>query len=313
MRRSIATALRIASAKTDRKRQAIQLYVDERMTIPEVAATLGCGTSTIARWLKTAKATRPMGEAFALAMQKGRKKWGRRSQSIPWQSVKTGRWEFADSRWEAVRMQQLDNDPLVKDWTHVVERIPYVDGSGKRRFYAPDFFVVYVDGRQSVEEVKPKRFIASEPTLRKGAAARVWLTERGIGYKIITEDDIGIAAIASFKLDGLHSITDEERRLAYNRRKCAEIKRRNAPRVNATRAIRMERAGRIAAVYLSGKSLDETSTEFGLSVRTIVWWLDKLGIARRPAVMRPAARLEQSARLARNREKWQATRQGGAA
>lgn len=270
--------------------QAIRLYVDHQHTIPEVAKILGRGTSTIARWLKKVGATRPMGEAFAMATQKGRKKWGHPG-SIPWQSAKTGKWEFADSKWEVVRMAQLDSDPGVRWWTHVVPRVPYTDATGKRRFYAPDFLIDRVDGCRVVEEIKPQQFLAHSSTQIKAAAAGAFYADQGVQYRIITEHGIGLRSIQAFRLEGLMSITDEQRRAALSRRKAAAMKRRSAPRVEAARAKRLERARQMAEAYASGLTLAEVAQRFGVCGHSVSNWLDKLGVSRRPAVMREHQRL----------------------
>ncbi len=278
------------------RQQAISLYVDALQTIPEVAAVLGRGTTTVARWLKAAKATRPMGAAFALAAQKGRKKWGR-GQNIPWQSAKTGRWEFADSRWEAVRMQQLDTDATVRTWTRLAERIPYVAKNGKPRFYAPDFLVEYVDSHRVVEEVKPLAFAKNPDTLVKAAAALQALQAVGIEYRIVTEDDIGLAAINRFRVEGLAAIGDEQRRLADNKRRAARLRKKHAPRINANREKHRQRAEQAAALYASGMTLVEVGSVLRVHAQTILNWLDKRGVERRVAVMRPEQRQRQGGRM----------------
>lgn len=272
---------------TDLRSQAVALYVEHTLTIPETAAALGLGTTTVARWLKAANATRAMGDAFALAIQKGRKGWGRRSPSIPWQSQKTGRWEFADSRWEALRMQQLDEDKDVLTWTRTIDRIPYIDAAGKRRYYAPDFLITYQDGRRSIEEIKPVCYVNDLATILKADAARKHLEGTGISYRIVTEQELGADALASFRLDGLQAFTEEERRLAHNRRKNAEIKRRNAPRVNANRDARHAVAQQIIASYQSGNTLEEVAKEFNRGTNAVRYWLEKYGISRRVAKARP--------------------------
>lgn len=276
--------------------QAIQMYVDHKMTIPETAQAVGVSTSCIARWLKAANATRPMGEAFSLAAQKGRKQWGK-SVNIPWQSKKTGRWEFADSRWEVVRMGQLDKDVTVRHWTRLAERIPYIDAAGRHRFYAPDFIIEYADGTTVVEEVKPKVKVNTPSTLMKAAAAASVLGAKGIDYRIVTEDDIGIAAIRAFRLEGLASITDEQRRLAHNRRKVAAWHRRNGARVSAGREKRQARNARIIAAYKSGKTLLEVAREFKVSPHAIQNSLKRSGVPRRAAVMRAHERRRQGDRM----------------
>jgi transposase len=280
----------------DLRHQAVSLYVNEKHTIPETASILGISNTCVARWLKAENVTRPMGEAFAIAVQKGRKKRAK-SQNIPWQSSKTGRWEFADSRWEVVRMSQLDTDQTVATWTRLVDRIPYVDKNGKNRYYAPDFLIVYTDGSRVVEEIKPIRFSESDDTKIKATAAIAAFSQLGINYKLVTEDMIGIDNIRKFTLDGLASITDEQRKRSRSKRIAERSKKRRAPMVQEKRSRFMERAKKAAEMYVSGMTLEEVSKVFNVSVRSICYWLDNCNVKRREAKMRPHQRIKQGDRM----------------
>ncbi len=205
------------------REQAIDLYVNEEKTFPEVARIMGLGITTVARWITQEGKQRGMSKAFALAIQKGNKK-GYRSFNIPWQSQKTGKWEFADSRWEVVRMQQLDEDDSVAYWSRLTDRVPYIDAQGKNHTYAPDFFIQYKDGRRAIEEVKPKNKINDKGNAEKFSAAVSHFSKKGMGFSIVTEDNIGLNNIRKLKIDGLMEPSENERIAHKKRRRNAHLR-----------------------------------------------------------------------------------------
>jgi len=103
-------------------------------------------------------------------------------------------------------MRFLDNHSDVIAWASESHRIPYVNPfTGKPTTYVPDFFVVYEDskGNRKAEliEVKPRsQILANAKTVHDRAAgalneakwrmARQWCKSQGIGFRIITENDI---------------------------------------------------------------------------------------------------------------------------
>lgn len=112
------------------------------------------------------------------------------------------------SGWEFTFMKFCDEHPSVSQWASEAIRIPYRNPfTGKQTIYVPDFFIAYSDksGKQRVEliEVKP-----SNQTLReklgnsranqahyvinqaKWTAARAWCKQKGILFRIVTEQDI---------------------------------------------------------------------------------------------------------------------------
>lgn len=276
--------------------QAISLYVNDKQTIPETAAIIGVGTSTIARWLRAAGVTRSMGDAFAIASQKGRKRWGR-GATFPWQSTKTGAWEFADSRWEVVRMQQLDADDSITKWSRIVDRVPYVDRNGKKRVYAPDFVIHHSNGRAVVEEIKPLAMMMDANNLIKADAAAVYFKARGIEYRILTEFEIGVDAIKAFKLVGLSSITEDLRTDCRKKRRNKRNKLLRRPRVEASNALKEQNAAKSVAMYSSGMTLAEVAGQLQICVKSVKNHLTARGVKTRPAVMRPKARIAQGARM----------------
>lgn len=112
------------------------------------------------------------------------------------------------SSWEFHFMKFCDEHPSVTQWASEAIRIPYRNPlTGRQTIYVPDFFLAYVDknGKQTVEliEVKPANQTIKEKVGRsqvnqasyvvnqaKWKAAAAWCKQKGIIFRIITEDDI---------------------------------------------------------------------------------------------------------------------------
>jgi len=112
------------------------------------------------------------------------------------------------SSWEYTFMKFCDEHPSVSQWASEAVKIPYRNPlTGKQTIYVPDFFIVYADkgGKQKVEliEVKPKNQAVKENlgrsranqahyviNMAKWEAARSWCKQKGIFFRVITEEDI---------------------------------------------------------------------------------------------------------------------------
>lgn len=112
------------------------------------------------------------------------------------------------SSWEFAFMKFCDEHPHVEKWASESIKIPYRNPlTGKQTVYVPDFFIVYADknGKQRVEliEVKPANQALREKLGKskhnqahyvlnqaKWQAARAWCKQKGIFFRIITENDI---------------------------------------------------------------------------------------------------------------------------
>lgn len=112
------------------------------------------------------------------------------------------------SGWEFRFMKFCDEHPSISQWASEAIRIPYRNPlTGKQTIYVPDFFIVYGDktGSQRVEliEVKPSNQAVKEKLGRsranqahyvvnqaKWTAARAWCKQKGIFFRIVTEQDI---------------------------------------------------------------------------------------------------------------------------
>ncbi|MGY8864229.1 MAG: TnsA endonuclease N-terminal domain-containing protein [Methylophagaceae bacterium] len=112
------------------------------------------------------------------------------------------------SSWEFAFMRFCDEHSSVAQWASEAIKIPYRHPfTGKHTVYVPDFFIVYIDkkGKQKVEliEVKPasqsfhervgksrqnqSAFVVNQA---KWSAANAWCKQKGIFFRIVTEDDI---------------------------------------------------------------------------------------------------------------------------
>lgn len=112
------------------------------------------------------------------------------------------------SGWELVFMQFCDNNDSIIQWASEAIKIPYRNPlTGKQTIYVPDFLVVYQNrtGQQIAEivEIKPKKqsLIESKAASAKDraivainhakwAAAKAYCQRLGVGFRVITEDDI---------------------------------------------------------------------------------------------------------------------------
>ena len=112
------------------------------------------------------------------------------------------------SSWEYTFMKFCDEHPSVSQWACEAVQIPYRNPlTGKQTIYVPDFFIVYADkgGKQKVElvEVKPKNQAVKENlgrsrsnqahyimNMAKWSAAKSWCKQKGIFFRVITEEDI---------------------------------------------------------------------------------------------------------------------------
>lgn len=89
-------------------------------------------------------------------------------------------------------MQFLDANPHVIEWSYESFSIPYVSNksTGKTRKYIPDFQVKYIDGKNELVEIKPKRKLQNLLVQKKITAATHWCEAHDITFKIITEIEL---------------------------------------------------------------------------------------------------------------------------
>lgn len=112
------------------------------------------------------------------------------------------------SGWEWAFMRFCDEHPSVSQWASEAIKIPYRNPlTGKHTVYVPDFFIAYSNrsGKQKVEliEIKPANQAFRENLGKsqhnkahyivnqaKWAAAQAYCKQKGITFRIVTENDI---------------------------------------------------------------------------------------------------------------------------
>lgn len=112
------------------------------------------------------------------------------------------------SSWEFAVMKMCDENPGIQQWASESIKIPYRDPlTGKHTVYVPDFLVVYVDSKKrthaEVWEIKPRNQAVLEAVgknlynqasyvrnMAKWQVARQWCKQKGLSFRVISEDDI---------------------------------------------------------------------------------------------------------------------------
>ena len=112
------------------------------------------------------------------------------------------------SSWEFAFMKMCDEHAYIQAWASEAVKVPYRNPlTGKHTIYIPDFFIAYADrnGKRRVEiiEVKPENQTLKERLGRskhnqayqivnqaKWEAARAWCKQKGMYFRIVTENDI---------------------------------------------------------------------------------------------------------------------------
>lgn len=110
------------------------------------------------------------------------------------------------SGWELAVFRMCDNHPNIIKWGSETHRIPYKNPiTGKATTYVPDLLMIYTDreGKQHAEmvEIKPSGQTLGEAKSRqnqlmavvnhaKWEAARAWCKGNGLGFRVITENEI---------------------------------------------------------------------------------------------------------------------------
>jgi hypothetical protein len=110
------------------------------------------------------------------------------------------------SGWELAVFRMCDNHPAILGWGSETHRIPYKNPlTGKATNYIPDLLIVYKDknGQNHAEmvEIKPSSQTLGEAKSQqdkamavvnhaKWEAARAWCKSKGMGFRVITENEI---------------------------------------------------------------------------------------------------------------------------
>ncbi len=241
------------------RREAIRLYVDERMSAKSVGLSVSVPVFTVKAWVKEAGVVRSQSEAAALAISRGHKR-GRSRVHIPWHSTKTGQWHMADSTYEAVRMGQLDANPDVLNWGLCKHRIPYFHPFQKtHRSYIPDLEIQYANGTFCVEEIKPSNFVTDPVNEAKFAAASAYFGGLGIRFAVVTEEQIGADEIKQFKREGYASLSGVDLKQHEKKMRVAARARRLAKETPEEREARLKKDAEKSRAYRAAKKRDKAS------------------------------------------------------
>lgn len=186
--------------------------------VKEIAREYEVGVRTIRKYLisKGIK-LRTLSQSVSLNIKKNGVNF--KGKNILYKSVKNNCEILANSSYELARFLELENDNNVILYTKDVETICYNNCNNN---YTADIYIEYRNGDRVVEEVKPNWFlkymtktldlikdnteegIASEMNISSKSVKKFLLsdlkfkeaikyfTEKGIEYKIITEDNINI-------------------------------------------------------------------------------------------------------------------------
>lgn len=225
------------------RNKALRLYASGQ-SAADVAARLGLKRETVKQWLRTFGCARSMSEAAALSV--ARRPRGLRGHKIYWQSPKASDIQIADSRFEAQRMRQLDQDPRVARWQRCRDRICYVDHDGRSRIYVPDLAILCHDAERIVEEIKPMRFVTAGEA--KWIAAAQFYERYGVRFRLVTEHTLGPIA---------HDLDPPEVREAHKAR-CYRLrqKREAHQRETETPEARRQRLSILAARKRQARHLE---------------------------------------------------------
>jgi hypothetical protein len=132
-----------------------------------------------------------MSEKKAQAIVEGRfRPYGTQNKKGTYTSSKMCCEWFFKSSWEEAVMKHLDNDPEVKGWAYEPVRISYYYNDNKR-WYVPDFLVMFHDGRHEMWEVKPREFLQTERVRHTTVAGEAYCRENGINsYRVLTGETL---------------------------------------------------------------------------------------------------------------------------
>lgn len=186
--------------------------------LKQIAENYGVGIKTIKNYL-TSKGVklRTLSQSVSLNIKNNGVNF--KGENIHYYSTKNNKSILANSSYELARFIELETDDSVLLYTKDVETICYNNCNNN---YTADIYVKYIDGRKVVEEVKPnwylnymnktldllkcktKEEIAKEMNISvksvdkfilsnlKFKEAEKYFLQKGIEYKIITEDNIDI-------------------------------------------------------------------------------------------------------------------------
>lgn len=224
--------------------KVIDLYKQGKNTT-EISKELNLAPSSVARWVKEAGITRSNSEVQSILAEMGKTNvLGVKSKVL----TKFGPLH-ADSTYEAIRIKQLEADPNVIGIKRAT-RIPLGDG----KHYIPDIEIKYKDGSTVIEEIKPVYKLGDEKIIAKEKAAREFLKDSDVGYRIVSENDIGIDAFKNVNIDDFTFGSEEIKSRFANAIKKAQTKTKS----QLTDLPTLPKLPEDVRVRLESKQADET-------------------------------------------------------
>lgn len=175
----------------------------------DIAKTIGFNHQVVRQVLLDSGLMRSRSEAAALRAQNRAPSHSQSGKFGAYHSEKNRAWLPVASRFEFIRMDQLEQDSRVVSFARCRQVVAY-RYKGKTHRYAPDIEVTYVDESIVIEEIKPHALMNSGRNLAKAVAAFNFYAEQGKRFVFVNEFDIGLDLIKSFEWPGLMEQAQEE-------------------------------------------------------------------------------------------------------
>jgi len=127
-----------------------------------------------------------------MAAKKTKSKKKRRYKTGSYKALKCKEVIKYRSSWELIVARFLDLDHNVEKFEYENMKIPYVSNrkTMRIRYYIPDFFIHYTDGKKVIVEVKPSNKLNHVKVVKKAEAIRYWAKANNIEYVFWTEQTI---------------------------------------------------------------------------------------------------------------------------
>jgi hypothetical protein len=101
------------------------------------------------------------------------------------------------SGWEFAYLKYLDENPDVVSFQYESLKLPYISNykTGRVKWYIPDVLVEYASGEKKLVEIKPKKKTEQAQVVKKAEAGRLWCSEHGATYEIISEVELRLLGL----------------------------------------------------------------------------------------------------------------------
>jgi transposase len=165
----------------DLKKEVLRLYVDEKLNCLQISKIINISARSILSWVKDVR--RSQSEIMSLVVAKNGSVNVKAKKGVL--NTRFGSIYF-NSSYEEDRLLQLELNKKVVMVKRCEDLIEY-ELEGKIKRYNPDLLVIYKNGKQVVEEIKPFVMINKINNRLKIDAAKKYYKCIGIKYKVITE------------------------------------------------------------------------------------------------------------------------------